>query len=251
MTRRIFSGLLLVLATLFAPAGFAEAGKSATVLITGANRGIGLELARQFNAKGYSVIGTARKPSEADALAGLAVRVEQLDVTDAASVAALAASLEGAPIDILINNAGTGGQGVSRIADADFEQMAWTFEVNSIGPMRITQALLPNLAAGKGKTVVSVSSIMGSIENNQGGYYGYRASKAALNQLNMSLSRELGGQGFTCVVVHPGWVKTRMGGAQAPVEVQDSVAGLVAVIEGLEPGDNGRFIDYQGNALPW
>ena len=129
--------------------------------------------------------------------------------------------------------------------------MAFTFSVNSFGPLRVTQGLLPNLRAGKGKQVVSISSIMGSIERNQGGYYAYRASKTALNMLNSVMAKELGQQGFTCVVMHPGWVKTRMGGATAPVEVKDSVAGLVTVMGGLSPENNGEFLDYQGKQLPW
>ncbi|MDX1736129.1 MAG: SDR family NAD(P)-dependent oxidoreductase, partial [Halioglobus sp.] len=148
-------------------------------------------------------------------------------------------------------NAGVGGEAGGSIASTDFEQLAMVFDVNSTGPMRVTQALLPNLEAGEGKTVVQISSVMGSIAGNGGGYYGYRASKAALNMLNRSLATELGKQGFVCVVMHPGWVKTRMGGSAAPVEVPDSVAGLLRVIDGLGASDNGRFLDYQGKELPW
>ena len=244
---RLFT-LFLALTTLPLAAG---EDKAATVLVTGANRGIGLELARQLHAQGYAVIGTARKPAQASELQALDVRVEQLDVTDAASVAALAATLAEVPIDILVNNAGVGGQRVNQLAEIDFEQMAWTFEVNTYGPLRVTQALLPNLQAGEKKTVVQISSVMGSIAQNRGGYYSYRASKTALNQLNKSLSIELGRQGFTCVALHPGWVKTRLGGAQAQLEGKESVAGLVQVIDGLEPADNGRFIDFQGEEIPW
>lgn len=245
----IYVGLMVV--ALFGSTSVSAADDKQTVLITGANRGIGLEMARQLSERGDKVIATARKPDEASGLKALAVRVEQLDVTDTASVQALAARLEGVPIDLLINNAGVGGQKTNDLEATNFDEVAKTFDVNSLGPMRVTQALLPNLEAGKGRTVVQISSIMGSIEQNRGGYYGYRASKAALNMLNKSLAAELGKQGFVCVVMHPGWVKTRMGGAAAPVEPEDSVAGIFEVIDGLVPEDNGRFIDYQGNSIPW
>ncbi|MFT4613094.1 MAG: NAD(P)-dependent dehydrogenase (short-subunit alcohol dehydrogenase family) [Bacteroidia bacterium] len=222
-----------------------------TALVTGANRGIGLELVTQLKSSGYRVIGTARKPFDAAQLRALGVQVEQLDVTDGASVAAMAERLQGVPIDLLINNAGVGGDGGNQITDTDFDQLALLFAVNSTGPMRVTQALLDNLTAGQGKTVIQISSIMGSVEKNWGGAYGYRASKAALNIMNKSLAIELGKQGFTCVVLHPGWVKTRMGGESAPVVPVDSVAGMLAVIKDLKPSDTGRFLDYQGDEIPW
>ena len=251
MLRKVLIDLGLVVVTLFGAAAVSVAEAPQTVLITGANRGIGLELARQFSERGNTVIGTARKPAEAMDLKALKVRVEQLDVTDTASVQALAGRLQGEPIDLLVNNAGIGGHTADSFAATDFDLVAQTFDVNSLGPMRVTQALLPNLEAGEGKTVVQISSTMGSIEQNRGGYYGYRASKAALNMFNKSLAAELGKRGYTCIVMHPGWVKTRMGGAAAPVKPEDSVAGMLKVIEGLTPEDNGRFIDFQGPAIPW
>ncbi len=222
-----------------------------TVLITGANRGIGLELAKQLKDSGYSVIGTARKPDKASELNALGVKVVQLDVTDKASVAAMAASLDGAPIDLLINNAGIGGHMAASFAETDFEQIGWTFDVNSIGPMRVTQALLPNVMASKAKRVVHISSNMGSIANNSGGYYGYRASKSALNMLNSSLAMELESDGVTCVVLHPGWVKTDLGGENAAITTEVSVAGMLKVIDGLSIENTGHFYDYQGEELPW
>lgn len=240
-----------VVATLLGGALVSVAQDKQTVLITGANRGIGLEMARQFSERGYVVIGTARKPDEATDLKALKVQVEQLDVIDSASVSALARRLDGVPIDLLVNNAGVGGQTAGSFAAVDFDKVAHTFDVNSLGPMRVTQALLPNLEAGEGRTIVQITSVMGSIEQNGGGFFGYRASKAALNMLNKSLAVELGKQGFVCVALHPGWVKTRMGGAGAPVEPEDSVAGILEVIDGLTPDDNGRFLDYQGKTIPW
>jgi NAD(P)-dependent dehydrogenase (short-subunit alcohol dehydrogenase family) len=232
-------------------AGMANAATPPTVLVTGANRGIGLEYARQFAARGYKVIGTARDPADAKELSAVAGRVEALDVTDAASVAALAARLQGVAIDILVNNAGMFDRRDVSVDRVDFAVMEQTFAVNSLGPLRVTQALMPNLRAGKRKTIVNMSSQLGSIELSNGDWYAYRTSKAALNQITRTLSAELAPDGFTCVVLHPGWVRTDMGGANATYEPEESVAGLVAVIEKLSPADNGRFLDFKGNAVPW
>ncbi len=240
---------LSFLAGLYAAPGLGATAM--TVLVTGANRGIGLEMARQFEARGMHVIGTARNPESAEALKATGVRVEQLDVTDADSIAGLARRLQGVKIDMLVNNAGISGHTAASFEETDFTQIGQTFAVNTLGPMRVTQALLPNLKAGRHKTVIQMSSVMGSIERNRGGYYGYRASKAALNMMNSSLALELGEQGFTCVVMHPGWVQTDMGGAGADIPVDVSVKGLLDVFAGLGPEDNGKFYDYQGQAIPW
>lgn len=229
----------------------AVAADAATVLITGANRGIGLEYARQFEARGYRVIGTARNPDEATELKQVSDRVEALDVTDAASVAALAERLKGVPIDILINNAGILDRTDMSIDKVDFSMMERTFAVNTFGPLRVVQALLPNLRAGERKLIANMSSQMGSIANSSGGTYAYRASKTALNQINRGLSIELGKEGFICVVLHPGWVATDMGGASATYTPAQSVTGLIEVIEGLDATDNGRFYDLKGAELPW
>ena len=232
-------------------AGMASAATPPTVLITGANRGIGLELARQFAAKDYKVIGTARDPADAKDLSAVADRVEPLDVTDAASVAALASRLQGVPIDILVNNAGVFDRKDVTIDKVDFAMMEQTFAVNTLGPLRVTQALLPNLRAGKRRTIVSMSSQLGSIEKSDGRWYAYRASKAALNQINKTLSVELAPEGFTCVVLHPGWVRTDLGGKGATYSPEESVAGLITVIGKLGPTDNGRFYDFKGTPIPW
>jgi NAD(P)-dependent dehydrogenase (short-subunit alcohol dehydrogenase family) len=229
----------------------ASAATPPTVLITGANRGIGLEYARQFAARGYKVIGTARDPADAKELAAVADRVEPLDVTDAASVAALAARLNGAAIDILVNNAGVFDRKDVSVDRVDFAMMEQTLAVNTLGPLRVTQALLPNLRAGKRRTIVNMSSQLGSIELSNGRWYAYRASKAALNQVNKTLSAELAPEGFTCVVLHPGWVRTELGGADATYSAQESVGGLIAVIEKLGPADSGRFYDFEGTRIPW
>ena len=250
MLKNIFLSALL----LFTAAGYssvASAEVSMTVLVTGANRGIGLELVRQMRARGHQVIGTARKPEQAMELKETGARVVQLDVTDSNSIRAMAEQLKGQRIDLLINNAGMLGHNAQSFGETDFDQVIATFDVNSLGPMRVTQALLPNILAGSGKTVIQISSTMGSIANNSGGYYGYRASKAALNMLNKSLALELADQGITSVVIHPGWVQTRLGGENAAITVEDSVTGMVQVIAKLGPEDSGRFLDYQGEELPW
>jgi len=222
-----------------------------TVLITGANRGLGLELARQLAAQGQAVIGTARDAADARELAALAGRVEPLDVTDAGSVAALAGRLDGVPIDILVNNAGVFDRRDTAIDTVDFDAVQRTFAVNAFGPLRVVQALLPNLRAGQRKLVVNMSSELGSIEDSNGRWYAYRASKSALNQFNRVLSAELAPEGFTCVVLHPGWVRTDMGGPAASLSPEESVRGLVGLIAALQATDNGRFYDFRGRPLRW
>jgi len=242
----IFIGLALLT---LSEATLADGGP--TVLITGANRGIGLEYARQLSDRGYTVIGTARDTASADELEVLADRVEQLDVTDPESVADLATRLKGVPIDILINNAGIFERGDVTIDTVDYDMMERTFAVNTLGPLRVTQALLPNLRAGKRKMIISMSSGLGSIDRSNGRWYAYRASKTALNQFNKIWSAELGPEGFICTVLHPGWVQTDMGGPNATYTPDESVSGLVEVIEGLGPDDNGRFYDFKGESIPW
>lgn len=221
------------------------------VLVTGANRGLGLEFVKQLQAEGYELIGTARHPARAEELKATGARVEQLDVADADSVAALARRLEGVSIDILINNAGILNRSDSSLDTLDFDEMNRAFQVNSLGPLRVTQALLPNLRSGEKKTVVSITSRLGSIELSNGGLYAYRASKTALNQINKSISAELAPEGFTCVVMHPGWVRTDMGGENATLSKAESISGMVKVIEGLSPESTGKFFNYDGETLPW
>jgi len=222
-----------------------------TVLITGANRGIGLELAREYAAAGWHVIGTARKPDEAIALKTLGAEVEQLDVTDQGSVDRLAADLRGRPIDILINNAGIQLL-MWKLGEVDIDKYNRTLAVNTVGPVRVTLALLPNLRAGDRKLIVNMTSDISSIANNtSGGFYGYRESKAALNMFTRSLAAELGPEGFICIVLHPGWVKTDMGGPKAPITVQESVHGILKVVDGLSPDDNGTFLTYAGERMAW
>ncbi len=225
--------------------------KGQTVVVTGANRGLGLELCRQLAAAGAEVIGTARQLQTALDLRALEVRVEVLDVSSAASVGEFAQRLAETAVDVLNNNAGKGGSG-SGVADLDLAETEEFFVVNTLGPLRVTQALLPNLRRGRERKVIQITSRMGSLaDNREGGYYGYRASKAALNMINRTLALELGGQGFVCALLHPGWVWTRMGGMQAPLSPADSVRGMLRVVRHLTRSDNGAFLDYTGQPLPW
>lgn len=222
-----------------------------TWVVTGANRGIGLELCRQLAARGDSVIGTAREPDKASELAGLGVRIQALEVCDQASVDALRDAVGGEPIDVLVNSAGHGGAGPG-IASLDWNLVAEHFWVNAVGPMRVAQALLPALRRGRAKKIAQLSSDLASItDNHSGGYYGYRSSKAALNMLNRSLAHELRPEGFTCLTMHPGWVQTDMGGPRAPLPVAQSVAGLIKVIDASGPADTGKFLSHAGAELNW
>jgi NAD(P)-dependent dehydrogenase (short-subunit alcohol dehydrogenase family) len=185
-------------------------------------------------------------------LKALGVKVLPLDVTSDDSVKALAKELAGTPIDVLINNAGVGGGSNIGISKVDFELMKPAFDINALGPLRVTQALLPNLRAGERRTIVSITSRMGSIaDNSEGDWYAYRASKAALNMFSKNLALELAPEGFICVVMHPGWVRTRMGTDKAPLSVEESVSHMMRVIGNLSVGDTGQFLNYTGDLLPW
>jgi NAD(P)-dependent dehydrogenase (short-subunit alcohol dehydrogenase family) len=222
-----------------------------TWLVTGANRGIGLEFVRKLSLRGERVIGTARRPERADELRETGARVEALDVGDDASVAALARSLEGEALDVLVLSAAIGeaGPGVDRLVAADVLR---TLNVNAVGAVRMTRALLPNLRAGKRRTIVALSSGLASIERNaEGGWIAYRMSKAALNMFLRSAASELSSDGFTCVLIDPGWVRTAMGGKDAPITTDASVEAMLRVIENLGPSDSGRFLDRRGRDVPW
>jgi NAD(P)-dependent dehydrogenase (short-subunit alcohol dehydrogenase family) len=222
-----------------------------TVLITGANRGIGLEFARQYSKAGWTVISTARDPETAAELNQLAAKVVQLDVTDAASVERLAQDLAGTAIDLLINNAGIQPL-MWTLAELDFDAYEQALAVNTIGPVRVTHALLPQLRAGELRRIVNITTNLSSIaDNKDGGFYGYRESKTALNMFTRSLAAELGPEGFICIVLHPGWVKTDMGGPQAPSQVDESVRAMRGVIDRLAPADNGTFQTYAGEQMAW
>jgi NAD(P)-dependent dehydrogenase (short-subunit alcohol dehydrogenase family) len=222
-----------------------------TVVVTGANRGLGLEFARQLHAGGANVIGTARRPDAATELHSLGVRVEQLDVTDPASVEALVANLGDTAIDVLLNNAGIfpSWEGIEGV---DPEEVLRVYAVNTVGPIRVTQGLLPNLRHGRRKLIMNMSSGLGSIAgNDRGTAIGYRESKAALNMFTHSLARELATEGFTCIAMSPGWVRTDMGGESAPLSPAESVQGMLSVLAGTAAADSGKYLDHQGEELDW
>lgn len=222
----------------------------ATVLITGANRGIGLELARQYAAAGETVIRTMRGADKADGALGEAL---PLDVTSDASAAALADLLEGRPIDLLINNAGVIGPDPAHQSSAsmDFPGFLSTLDANVLGPLRVTQALLPNLRAAGGAKVAVISSRMGQISTSQSGFLAYRASKASVNMVFKCLSIDLAGEGISVAMLHPGWVRTDMGGPGADLDPADSAAGIRKVLADLSIATTGRFTAYDGEALAW
>lgn len=222
-----------------------------TWLITGANRGIGLEFVRQLAARNQRVIAVCRNPQAAAEARTIAARTLAADVSNEASLAALAAELGGEPIDVLINNAGVSSE-TRTLADCTAERLASVLTVNAIGPILTTRALLPRLRDSKRRLIVHISSQLGSIANNTGGSsYGYRASKAAINQLNRSLAAELAPDGFTCLAMHPGWVRTDMGGPNATLSPQQSVASMLGVLDAATPAQNGAFLNFDGTVLPW
>jgi len=222
-----------------------------TCLVTGANRGIGLELARQLAARGDTVVGTARDPEAAAELRGLGARVEELDLASAKSVGAFARRLKGLPIDRLIHNAAIGVAGPAA-AEVDAEGLETHLRVNAVGPFLLTQALLPNLRAGQGKLVIAISSGLGSIaENTTGGWVAYRASKTALHQLMRTFAAELSSEGLLFVLLSPGWVRTGMGGQDAPLSPEQSVRAMLKVMDRLGPKDSGSFFGERGRRIPW
>jgi NAD(P)-dependent dehydrogenase (short-subunit alcohol dehydrogenase family) len=216
-----------------------------TILITGANRGIGLEFARQYAADGWDVIATARHSSPE--LDQLGVRVEALDVSDAGAVEVFPKTIDG-PLDLFIANAGT-----NRPMNTDGAENAREWQsmmmVNAIGPYQLGMALLPKMKAGA--KAIAVSSGMGSIGDNGGGWVPYRTSKAALNMAWSCLALEAKPRGVTAVVLSPGWVKTRMGGSGAEITAEQSVGDMRALIGRLTIEDTGRFLRRNGSELPW
>jgi NAD(P)-dependent dehydrogenase (short-subunit alcohol dehydrogenase family) len=223
-----------------------------TILITGANRGIGLEFTRQYAAEGAQVIACCRNPPKATTLAAIAgVSVMELDVGDAASAGRLAKALNGVAIDILINCAGVFGHATPGTEESYYDEFTKTFRTNSIGPLIVSQALRNNLVRGHDKKLVALTSLLGSIAEHGGNWLSYRASKAALNSIMRGLSRDWAGDGILVGIFHPGWVKTDMGGADAPVTPEESVRGLRARIAELSPQTSGHYTDYRGKEIAW
>ena len=224
-----------------------------TILITGANRGLGLTLATHYAQAGWSVIAACRKPQTAMALRALPqVEVTSLDVAAARSIAALARRLEGRSIDVVINNAGVLGrpEKAGRIDTVDFLA---TVNVNALGPLLVARALLPQLRRGHHKKIIAISSRMGSIATgiDEPGQYAYRCSKAALNMAMATLAFDVGSDGITVATYHPGWIKTDMGGPEAVLDVDASAAALIRSINRLKRSDSGGFFTWDGKSIPW
>jgi NAD(P)-dependent dehydrogenase (short-subunit alcohol dehydrogenase family) len=214
-----------------------------TLFITGANRGLGLEFVRQYRAEDWDVIATAREPSAELEVLGADVRL--LDMSDAKVVSTVRA---GRPLDLLIANAGTYGPREAADAAGASEWLD-TFAVNTVAPYLLAQALLPEVRAARGK-LIAISTRMASLaDNSSGGFLAYRSSKTALNMAWQTLA--LANPDLVCVPLHPGWVQTRMGGANAPVTPQESIAGMRRVIAGLTQSQSGKFFDYRGVEVPW
>lgn len=229
----------------------------ATVLITGTNRGLGLEFVKHFLGRSDTVIATCRDSSSATELQALAANNENLslknlDVSDEQSMAAFATELKDTPIDVFINNAGVFGPRDANFGNVGSSEWEQVIRVNAIAPMLLTQLIIGSLRQGTEKKLVYVTSKMGSIDDNKGGgSYIYRSSKTALNSVVKSLSVDLACEGFSVAVVHPGWVRTDMGGPNGLIDVQTSVSGMLAVIDGLSPDNAGDFFNYDGSLIPW
>lgn len=228
-----------------------------STLITGANRGLGLEFARQYLADGWQVYAACRDPNAASELrradaSGHKLRILALDVTDLASVKAAAAELEGQAIDLLINNAGVGGARGQTIGNIDYKAWAKMLDVNTMGPMRVSEAFVDHVARSERKLIVTLTSGMGSLaDNRSGGSIAYRSSKAAVNMVMRSLAIDLAPRGITCVVVNPGWVQTDMGGPHASLTPAESVTRIRTLIETLGPAQSGKFYNYNGREYAW
>ena len=233
-----------------------------SVLITGANRGLGLEFAAQYLADGWHVCAACRQPQSAAKLQRLAkglakdkvdrIKILAMDVTDQASIARAAAALGDAPIDLLINGAGIMGEPNQNVGNVDYLAWSHVLEVNTLGPLRVVEAFVDHLARSERKLVVTITSGMGSLaDNTSGGWIAYRSSKAAVNMVMRSAAIELTPRGISCVLVNPGWVRTDMGGASAPLSPTESVAALRQLIGRLGPAESGKFFHYDGREFPW
>lgn len=238
-----------------------------TVLVTGTSRGLGLEFVRQYAADGWQVLACARRPDEASELQSLAarhadaVRVLALDVEDHAAIERLAGDLAGASIDVLINSAGIMGRGsfasegvqFGRFGQSDFDDWARVFRINVAAPMKMAETFVEHVSRSQQKKIVTLTSMLGSVALNRiGGLYAYRASKAAVNAMMKSMAIDLAkSHGIAATALHPGWVRTDLGGPRADIDAVQSVAGMRQVIAALATGNAGRYMVYDGSELPW
>ncbi len=224
-----------------------------TVLITGANRGLGLEMAKQYSADGWRVIACCRNPEQAHALGklGNTVKILQLDVSDTHSIKDLLHHVGNQPIDILLNNAGVLPEDQA-FGTIEAELLIDTFKINTVAPFILAEGLFKNIAASNLKVIANMSSVMGSIDqNSSGGSYAYRSTKAALNAITKSMAIDLKPHGIKIVVLHPGWVQTDMGGPNATLTPTDSVHSIRKLLAKLSPEDSGTFMRYDGSKLTW
>lgn len=220
-----------------------------TILITGANRGMGLEFARQYAAEGWRVLGTVRDPMAGRALSEAGGEVYVCDVADPAQVARLKASLAGVELDVVLLNAGIYGE-KQDFGDVDAAAFMKVMAVNALAPLKLAEAFVDQLAGPK--VIAAVSSMMGAMsDNTSGGSYAYRAAKAALNMVMKNLAVDLAPRGILTVALSPGWVRTDMGGPNAPLDVATAVAGMRKVVAGLRVEDSGALIHYDGSRLAW
>ena len=229
-----------------------------SVLITGANRGIGLEHARRFAAHGAQVFATARSPDEAKELRALAsmkdLRIEifAYEASDAEAPARLKVALGNTPLDLLFANAGAPSDKTQSFGSINVENTLELVRINALAPLKLVEVLADNVARSQRKVIAFQSSRLGSVgDNSTGGYYPYRIAKCALNMVTKNVSIDLKPRGVIVVALHPGWVRTRMGGASAPVSVEECVTGQQRLLEELKPDHSGRFFNYDGSELPW
>jgi NAD(P)-dependent dehydrogenase (short-subunit alcohol dehydrogenase family) len=229
-----------------------------STLITGANRGLGLEFARQYSANGWQVYATCRDPTSASELRRLAdaggskLRILPLDVTKLASVKAAAEELKKEAIDLLINNAGVGGPHGQSVGNIDYDAWAEVLNVNTLGPIRVAEAFVDNVGRSARKLIVTLTSGMGSIgDNTSGGAFAYRSSKAAVNMVMRSLAIDLAPRGISCIVVNPGWVLTDMGGPNAKMTPSESVAKMRRLINAWGPTHSGKFFNHDRSEYAW
>jgi NAD(P)-dependent dehydrogenase (short-subunit alcohol dehydrogenase family) len=230
----------------------------ARILITGANRGLGLEFTRQYLAEGQTVFAATRNPGAAPRLRQLerdskgSLTLVEADVGDTASVRRAAAHTPLTSIDVLINCAGVFGDDGQTIGSIDYHEWMRVLDVNVLGPMRMCEAFLDRVAQSNRRLVVTITSGMGSLaDNTSGGYIAYRTSKAAVNMAMRTAAIDLRPRGISCVVLNPGWVKTDMGGPNAKLTPEQSVTAMRRVIAELGPKDSGRFYNYDGREYPW
>ena len=227
-----------------------------SIMITSANRDLGLEFVRQYAADGWRIFAACRNPRTADDLHklthGRSITVFPMDVTDLGSVRHAAASLNDESIDVLVNSAGIIGKPGQRTGNIDYESWAQVLDVNTMGPLRVTEAFVEHVARSERKVVVTITSGLGSLtDNTSGGSIPYRTSKAAVNMAMRSAAIDLAPRSIACVLVNPGWVKTDMGGAGAPLKPSESVAALKSLIATFGLAHSGKFFHYDGREYAW